>query len=195
MESLFELWKDVPGFEGVYKISSFGRLKSYKTNKKLGYILSNKNGKGGYLSVVLEYRKKKRYTRMHRLVAEAFIENPNSLPQVNHKDGDKQNNFVDNLEWVSGKQNVVHAIKMKPSMLRGMVNHNRFIRPKTIVQLTLRGEYIAEYPNSVEAQKATGVCQRNILQVASREEYKPGMTRKQAGGFRWVFKEELSKAI
>jgi len=184
-----ELWKDIYGFEGVYQISNKGRTKSFKKDKQ-GRILSNKNQKGDYLAVILQCNHKVRHTRMHRLVAETFIPNPDNKPEVNHKDGNKQNNTVENLEWVTRKENSLDAMQRNPNMLKGMNAYNKFIRPKTIQQFTLDGEYVREYHNSKEASDATGICGRNILQVASETEYKPGKTRKQAGGFIWEFKEE-----
>jgi hypothetical protein len=72
-----------------------------------------------------------------------------------------------------------------------MNHYNKFVRPKIIEQLSFDGSILAEYPNSEEAKKATGVCHRNILQVANQTEYKPGKTRKQAGGYVWRFKDEI----
>ncbi|SPF51194.1 conserved hypothetical protein [Candidatus Desulfosporosinus infrequens] len=187
-----ELWKDIEGFEGVYQISTKGRLKSFKKLRE-GFILSNKNSKKDYLSVVLTHKGRVRYARIHKLVAEAFIANVNNKPQINHKDGNKQNNKVENLEWVSGSENVIHAISIHPNMLKGMNKYNKFIRPNAIQQYNLNGELLAEYPNAQEAFRLTGVCGRNILQVASETEYKPGLTRKQAGGFIWRFKERKGK--
>lgn len=184
-----EIWRDIRGFEGIYQISNKGRLKSFK-DKKDGRILSNKNSKGGYLSAVLCYKNRPtRSDKIHRLVAEAFIPNPGNKPEVNHIDGDKQNNHVENLEWVSRKENARHAIAHNPNILMGMNRFNRYIRPNKIQQLTLGGRLIAEYFNAQEAGKSTGVCSRNILQVAGKEEYRLGKTRKQAGGFVWKFKE------
>lgn len=191
-----EIWKTIEGFEGLYEISNHGRLKSFKSNKE-GYILSNKNSKGDYLSVVLTNKetKRKRYVRLHRLVAEAFIPNPRCLPQVNHKDGDKQNNHVDNLEWCTSKENMKHAINHNPNILKGINDYNRYVKPKRIQQFSLSGKFLAEYANAVEASQATGVCARNILQVAGKEEYRPGLIRKQAGGFVWKFKEEVVRYV
>jgi hypothetical protein len=191
-DACMEIWKDVKGFEGIYQISNMGRFKSYKGDPN-GRILSNKNGKGDYLSVVLSYGSKRRYTRIHRLVAEAFVPNPDNKPEVHHKDGNKQNNCAENLEWVTRSENHRHALLQSPNMVKGMVRYNRFIRPKAIQQFSLDGKFVAEYPNAAEAAKATGICRRNILQVANREEYKPGKTRKQAGGFVWRFKPEVKK--
>lgn len=189
-----EIWKDIEGFEGIYQISTKGRLKSFKAVKD-GQVLSNKNSKGDYLSVVLQYKGIKKHARIHRLVAEAFIPNPDNKPEVNHIDGNKQNNCVENLEWVTRLENARHAIKSNPNIIRGINRYNKFIRPKTIQQLSLDGILLMEFPNSKEAEKITGVCHRNILQVASGDEYKPGRTRKQAGGYIWRYKDESGDKV
>lgn len=193
-----EEWKDIPGFEGVYQISNQGQLKSFKrlngcrkypVSDNENFILSNKNRTGDYLSVVLRHGDKIRYCRIHALVAEAFIPNCDNKPEVNHKDCNKQNNCVGNLEWVTRRENHDHAVRNNPSLYKSMNYYNRFIRPRIIRQISLSGEFIGEYPNSHEAAKSTGVCQRNILQVANKTEYKPGKTRRQAGGYMWRFKD------
>ena len=183
-----EQWKDVKGWEGKYQISNFGRLKSILKNKN-GKIRSVKNRHGWYLTVPLCCNCHRETVRIHRLVAEAFIPNLHKYPEVNHKDGNKQNNNVENLEWCTRAMNMRHAIKMNPRIIKNMVNYNRFLKTKTILQYNLKGDYLAAYPNAVEAHKSTGVCHRNILQVASQDEYRPGKTRKQAGGYVWKFKE------
>ena len=184
-----ERWKNIKGWEGIYQISNCGRMKSFKV-KKSGYILSNVNKTGGYLSVVLQSKYRPRqFTRIHHLVAEAFILNPDNLPEVNHKDTNKQNNRQDNLEWVTRAINARHAIKHNPNIIAGMNHYNRFIRPRSIIQYSLGGRQLAIFQNSIEAFHATGICHRNILQVASKDEYRPGLTRKQAGGFVWKFKD------
>ncbi len=184
-----EIWKDINGFEGIYQVSNKGRLKSFKQYPD-GYILSTKNKKGDYLSVVLAGGGNVRYTRIHRLVAEAFIPNPKNLPEVNHKDCDKQNNRAENLEWITRTGNHIHAIKHNPDIIKGMNHYNRFVRPKTILQYSLDSKLLAEFPNSIAAGKATGVCYRNILQVAGKDEYRPGLTRSQAGGYIWKFRDD-----
>lgn len=179
-----EIWKDVPLFEGVYQISNHGNLKSFKSLDK-GRILKNTNKKNGYFSVVLRYGENVRYTRIHRLVAESFIDNPFNKIQVNHIDGNKQNNHFNNLEWVTSSENVNHSITINPNQLDKMIEWNTLIKPKKIKQLSLKGDFIRVFNNSREAFLSTGVCARNILQVAHKTEYKKGKVRSQAGGFKW----------
>lgn len=187
-----EIWKDIKGFEGIYQISTNGRVRSFKETQG-GRILSNKNSKGGYLSIVLKRKGLVISTRIHRLVAEAFIPNPDNKPQVNHKDSNRQNNYVENLEWVTATENMKHAAKNNPEFLQGINHYNKVIRPKTILQFSLEGKLLREFLSAKEASRITGVCGRNILQVASSAEYRPGKTRKQAGGFVWKFKQDKKK--
>lgn len=189
-----EIWKDVIGFEGIYQISNHGRIKSFKKNKK-GQILSNVNKNGDYFSIVLQSGNKMVSTRIHRLVVEHFIGPIPKGYQVHHIDGNKQNNHVDNLEIISQRTHAILSRIDNPKMIEGMVNYNQNIRPKKIYQYALDGSFIAEYSNSAEASKATGVCSRNILQVANKDEYKPGHIRKQAGGFVWSFEKIESGVV
>lgn len=188
---MHEEWKWVNGFKGVYQISNLGRLKSFKRCQN-GYILSNINAKGGYLSVILSdpIAKKKRYTRIHILVAEAFIGNIPRGYHVHHIDDNKQNNVASNLEIIHPKIHRKETEITHPQIITGMRNYNKYERPKHIVQYDLDNHFIAEYANAEIASRLTGVCQRNILQVANCEEYKPGKIRKQAGGYIWKIKEE-----
>lgn len=96
-----EVWKDVKHYEGLYKISNFGRIWSYKTNQYRHPSVKD----NGYLAIVLHKDGVKRNEYIHRLVALTFLENPNGYPQINHKDEDKQNNRVDNLEWCDAQYN------------------------------------------------------------------------------------------
>ena len=109
-----EIWKDISGFNGKYQVSSWGKIRNAETGKVLKPYENSK----GYLKVGLSKGKKSEKKRVNRLVAMAFIENPNDLPQVNHKDGNKKNNSVSNLEWVTDSRNKEHAKNLR----RGEIN-------------------------------------------------------------------------
>lgn len=106
-----EVWKSVCGYEGRYEVSNFGNIcRSERPSIKRQAIFQQAHSKG-YWVVRLYDGKKYKSFYTHRLVAEAFIENPNGFPQINHIDGNKRNNHVDNLEWVTNKKNSEHAIR------------------------------------------------------------------------------------
>lgn len=185
MATIKEEWKDVKGFEGRFQISNYGNIKSFLASKD-GVKRSVKNSKGWYLTVRLDDEQGIWHTkRIHRLVAEHFIGEIPKGYHVHHKDGNRQNNRVDNLEIIHPKKHSEETIKQNQNILRGMNHYNRFERPKKIVQYTMDGDFIAEYANAEIASQYSGVCQRNILQVASGEQ-----GRKQAGGFVWKFAGE-----
>lgn len=109
-----EIWKDIEGYEGLYQVSNLGRVKSlnYKRSGKEG-ILTPTPIYGGYMHINLYKNGKPKPYLIHRLVAQSFIPNPNNLPEVNHKDENKENNSVDNLEWCTSKYNANHGTRNK----------------------------------------------------------------------------------
>lgn len=115
-----EVWKDVVGYEGLYEISSFGRLKRLKRTTpgkdgvEYNYPESINKGdydKDGYIRTTMSKNRKKKTKKLHRLVAEAFIPNPNNYPEVNHLDESKDNNHVNNLEWTTTKGNANYGTR------------------------------------------------------------------------------------
>jgi hypothetical protein len=140
-----EIWKNIEGYEGLYQVSNLGRVRSlnYKnTGRKK--ILSAGKTKGGYLHVVLCKNGKLSCKYIHRLVAEAFIPNPNNLPEINHKSEDKTLNTVKSLEWCDRVYNINYGSGIK----RGAQN-----RQKPIKQMTLDGILITIWPSAREAKK------------------------------------------
>jgi hypothetical protein len=127
---------------------------------------------------------------LHVLVAEAFIGDIPDGYEVHHIDGNKQNNIVTNLSVMESHEHRLLTIIEHPEQTKGMNEYNKYTKPKRIQQYTKDGHFIAEYANGEIASRFTNVCQRNILQVANKEEYKPGKTRKQAGGYVWKFADE-----
>ena len=108
---MIEELKDIKDYEGLYAITRDGKVWSYKRNKFLKHVLD----KDDYHKVSLCKNGKKKSFRIHRLVAKAFIPNPNNLPEVNHKDEDKSNNCVENLEWMSKIDNINYGTGSKRS--------------------------------------------------------------------------------
>ena len=100
-----ETWKDISGFEGIYQVSNRGNV------RRNGRIKSQAIDHGGYCTVSLSVQSKQRTMSVHRIVATAFIPNPDGKRTVNHKDGNKLNNSVENLEWATHSENIVHANK------------------------------------------------------------------------------------
>ncbi len=120
------MWKDIPGFDNFYEISNNGTVRSKdrtrtdtlgRTRSWKGKVLKPDIAPNGYYRVSLTDGRRRKQKYVHRLLAELFIPNPDNLPQVNHKDGNKLNCSLDNLEWVSVKQNVVHAYR------HGLITH------------------------------------------------------------------------
>ena len=126
-----EEWKDITNFEGLYQVSNLGRVKSLPkvgSGGHNGIILSQSKDKDGYLLVYLYANRKKVACKVHRLVAKAFIPNPNNFPQVNHKDEIKDNNCFTNLEWCSpsynnsyGKGNINRANSKKSFLFYSLI--------------------------------------------------------------------------
>ena len=153
-----EIWKDVVGYDGKYQVSNLGNVKNNR-----GRILKPQPRKHGYLSVWLyggehiSGRNGKQFS-VHRLVAGAFIDNPNNYEEVNHIDENKQNNCSSNLEWCSRKQNVNHgtAIERRAKTTR---NGKRSI---PVYQYLPSGELVNVYPSMAEVQRSTGYRKGNI---------------------------------
>ena len=115
-----EIWKDIKGYEGLYQVSNLGRVKSLSRKRiDRNQILPERilkpifNEKRGYYQIYLRKNNISRTFKPHRLVAEAFIPNPDNLPEVNHKDENKVNNCVDNLEWCNRNYNMNYGTKNK----------------------------------------------------------------------------------
>ena len=136
---LNEVWKDIIGYEGLYQVSNYGRVKNNQTNNYLTPVKI----KNGYLQIHFWDKKKHKVFYLHRLVAQAFIPNPNNYPQVNHKDENKLNNCVDNLEWCTAKYNTHYGT---------CIYRNILSNSNTIQQINKEGNIIAEYLSAKQAQ-------------------------------------------
>lgn len=164
---LFEEWRDIHGYEGLYQVSNFGRVKNC-VRKTLKTIRTSVNGYG---YVVLSKNCKQKLHLVHRLVAEAFIPNPDNLPQVNHKDENKLNNIYCNLEWCSAKYNINYG--------EGILRRST-IRSKKIYQISKDGQILRTWASANEVKRALGFSQGNIQQCCVGK-------RKTANGYIWKY--------
>lgn len=174
-----EEWRDVYGYEGFYQVSSKGRVRSLdreSSGKKYrGKILSSKVA-AGYRIVGLCKDGKKASQRVHRLVARAFIENPDNLSEVNHLDGNKNNNCVENLEWCTSRENKIHA------WVTGLTKAPPCTPVVPVIQI-YDGQVIAEYVSIKVAATLLAISDEDICKCCKGK-------RKTAGGYGWKYKEE-----
>ena len=154
-----EEWRDVVGYEGRYMVSSMGRVYSCPNHMHNGMILNADKYQNGYYRVALSKHCQKKYVMIHRLVAEAFLPNPNNYPFVNHKDESRTNNCVENLEWCTPKYNSNYGRVSKENRIANC----KLGRP--VVQMTLDSKDIAIFPSLGEAGRSVGVSASNIREA------------------------------
>ena len=171
-----ETWKAIDGYEGIYEVSDKGRVKSLGNNK-FGKEKILKPGKThvGYLRVTIYKDGHAKRLLVHRLVAEAFIQNPNNLETVNHKDEDKTNNVASNLEWMSIADNINYGTRNK-RVAESLSKPVQMFDKKT-------GELLATFPSLMEAERVTGIPCSNISKCCLGK-------RKSSGGYIWKYKSE-----
>jgi hypothetical protein len=190
-----EIWKDVIGFEGLYMVSSLGQVKSLKRTFERPYqgkirmktinerILKPHIGKTGYCYINLKNKENSIHATIHRLVAKAFLINLGNKPQVNHINGVKTDNRLENLEWVTTSENGIHAYAIglrKPANKRGSDHKNSI----PISQFSINGEWIRDWAGSMEVQRQTAIKQGNISKCLLGK-------RISAGGFIWKYKASI----
>lgn len=178
-----EIWKDIPNYEGMYQVSNLGNVRSLHWNHS--NVIKNLKpfNNGGYLRVAFNTKNAHAKFLVHRLVAIAFIPNPENKEEVNHIDGDKTNNCVNNLEWVTRKENIHHAIRhglrpliCTPKRMKGGLNPIS----KKVVQKNTDGIIVKKWACSSDVSKELGYsvhCIRRCCQ-GQRKTYK---------GFVWQY--------
>lgn len=171
-----EVWKDISDFEGLYQVSNLGRVKSFRRSTKhrweSEYILKPSLANNGYYQVTLYDNTHKRKFSVHRLVATAFIPNPDNLPMVNHKDENRLNNEVSNLEWCTARYNNLYGT----ALIRSIETNSR-----PVEQLTQDGRVIASYCSAKVASALLGIHVDTIQKSCRR-----GTVGK---GFYWRYKD------
>lgn len=157
--------KDIKGYEGLYAVTEEGQVWSYRSNK---FLKSNPD-KDGYLKIGLYKEKNRKYFFLHRLVAEAYIPNPENKPQVNHKDENKQNNNINNLEWFTVKENINYGT-------RNIKTQKALSKPIYCVELdrVFEGAAAAARELNLNRSGITKVCRHQL---------------KTTGGYHWRYVE------
>jgi len=179
-----EIWRKIRQHK-LYEISNYGRLRRWRNSKQEYYICINPLVRvTGYYRKTMQVNGKSTGQFIHRLVAEAFIHNPENKPMVNHKDGNKWNNHVSNLEWVTAKENIDHAWRT------GLQHTNspnlKGSRPaREINQLTLEGNFIKTWKNARQIHRELGFSNTSISKCCNKEKH-----HKTVRGFKWEYKDE-----
>lgn len=167
-QTMTENWKAVAGYEGLYEVSDEGNVRSLKYGREK-IMKPGKNG-GGYLQVILCKDGQQKHLLVHRLVAEAFVPNPNNLETVNHKDEVKTNNTASNLEWMTQADNNRYGTRTA-----------RCSKPVQMFDKST-GKLLATFPSIMEAERITGIANSHICYCCNGK-------YKSAGGYIWRYEK------
>lgn len=191
-----EIWKDIPGYEGLYQVSNLGRVKSLNTiinckgangidtHLRKGRVLKQCLDSKGYYFVGLSKNSIVKFKRIHKLMMDVFVPNVNKLPCINHKDGNKLNNTLDNLEWCTYSWNTKEAFRLglNKSATKGKYGKDiSYCKP--IMQFSKDGTLIKEWASATEVKHELGYQDNNIRAVCRG-------VRKYAHGYVWKFKKD-----
>lgn len=190
---MIEEWKDVKGYEGLYQVSNFGRVKSLSKIVIRGNRIKQplkerilKHGLSMEYPFVSLHNGTAKLIKIHKLVAEAFIPNPENKRTVNHKNGIRSDNRACNLEWATYSENHLHSYQKldRKCYLLGKLGKDHH-RSKAIFQFTKSGDFVAEYGSQCEAQRKTKIHQSKISAACLNK-------IKLAGGYKWKFKKDIN---
>lgn len=191
-----EIWKDVVGYEGFYQVSNTGKVRSYDRKVMCGYgktriipkRILKQYIKDRYPRVSLTIDKKRKVVYAHRLVAEAFIPNPNGLSEVNHIDENKQNNNIENLEWCTRSYNNSHGTRLErqlnnfdyEAVAKKISRTKKNFKYNGVNQKTLDNKFIKWWPTIKEAAKETGASYYHLSNCCRG-------VGVQSGGYKWEY--------
>lgn len=175
-----EIWADIEGYEGLYQASNLGNIKSLLTSKLLKASVNS----SGYLKVELHNKGKVKVFYVHRLIASTFIPNPSNKPQVNHRNGNKLCNSIDNLEWVTASENQIHAINKRLRRPSPMFGLKGGLSPlsKPILQYDKNGILVKKWNSIADVEYTLGFhrsCISNNLIGNTKSSY----------GYIWKYEE------
>lgn len=176
-ENINEVWKYISGYENRYQVSNVGRIKSLLTHKILKLIKATNN----YLVVSLYKNKEKKMFYVHRLVAEIFISNPNNLPEVNHKDENKENNYVDNLEWCTKKYNTTYGTRIERIANKKRGVHKSLEAKQKISETRIKNN-LAKEENNPNCKKVICLTTGEIFNYIKQATEKYGLYKDSIGG-------------
>ena len=171
-----EIWRNIKGINSAYFVSNMGHFKSVRNGKER-ILKQFLNHKGYYLVNWYDNDGKKHGTGIHTLVAKAFIPNPDNLPEVDHIDNDKSNNCVENLQWLSTRDNIQKAWKQGKKHMLG----KDCVFSKLVGQYDMNGNLIAVYHGSNEASRKTGILSGTIRHACETN------VKKSRSGYIWKY--------
>ena len=188
-----EIWKDIVGYEDLYQISNMGRVKSLeriaRNNHKIKEkILTPNLNKGGYLRVHLRKDNYSYTPLIHRLVAQAFLPNPNNKPQIDHINTNKTDNRVCNLRWTTASENMKNPITLESSRIANSGENNPMFgvigannkRSRTVLQFTKDGEFIKKWVCINDIKRELGINVSNIPECCKGK-------HKTVNGYKWEY--------
>lgn len=172
-----EIWKDIPEYEGLYQASNLGKIKSlekynYKGHHNFEKILKQIENKNGYYYVSLCKNKKVKIYPIHKLIAKTFLQNPNNFSCINHKDGNKHNNCIENLEFCTYSHNEKEAYRIG---LKKTIPTAQYDESMNLIEI---------FVSRAKASEKTGVAEADIWRVCKG-------IRKTAGGYVWRYADEI----
>lgn len=200
-----EIWKDIPGYEGLYQVSDQGRVRSldrivahsrYGFQSLKGRILRQHKNGDGYFQIGLNKDSHRKRYRTHRLVAQTFIPNPNSKPEVDHINTKRDDNRIENLRWATLKENQNNSLtqKKRSDSMKGdkhpMYGKLGKTNPnsKPVYQVSMDGNIIRKWNALSEAERQTGTDESSISRCCQGK-------LNSSGGFRWIYASDLDNFL